>query len=127
MVNKVKIKLPYSYYIIISGFLSDLENEGYELMGKDIITAQVLSTGLNELNRMLLDVVYMNQYDHSSRKIITKSFSDSYGLNFFGLFYGSNIDGYAKIPIKEMCNQLEHQLFISGPYLLPHYVSKRKN
>lgn len=125
--QKVKVKMPYSYYVCITGFMKDLENEGYELMGKDIITAQVLATGLKELNKMLLDVVYLNQSDSTSRKMITKSFKASYGLNFFGLFYGSNIDGYCKVPVREMCRQLEQQLFISGPYYLPHYVSTRKN
>jgi len=114
--------MPPDYFIAVIGFLRDIDAVP---LGKDIIIQQCLYTSLQELREILTREVYLSSFKHT--KTLSRTFPASYGLNFFGLFYGCEFDGFQRVAINEMNRQLEEQLFIKGNYKLNYYVSPREN
>jgi len=118
---KVKVKMPLSYYVSITDFLSDLDESSFVVYKNNFITQQVLTQSLRELNKKLLYARYKNSFDGTPKNKVSVTIEASYALNFFGLFYGNDFDGHARMSINEMCRQLEQQLFKSGSFKLPSY------
>lgn len=111
---KVKIKMPVSYYqeiVILSNQLT-IDNTDYN----NLILAQSKMAALMELRQLFLDVVIKNS--GNLNKKVSKQIPASYCLLFFGSFYGVKMQGFLNVCIKEVCNQIEEQLFKTGKFKL---------
>lgn len=103
----MKLKIPVSYYAITALTLSQItvDNEALNNINHAAFT---------ELRKLLLKVAVNNV--ENRQKVITKSIPDSYGLLFFETFNGIQMQGYENVVIKEVCKQVEKQLYRSGKY-----------
>jgi hypothetical protein len=110
---KVKLKLPAYYYgmIVEMGNQLTLDNIEYN----NLILAQSKLAAFSEMRQLFLDVTVKHGNAH---KKVSKQIPASYCLLFFGSFYGLRMDGFLNVVIKEICAQIETQLFKSGKYKL---------
>ncbi len=110
---KVKIKIPANYYRILAAMMNQLtiDNSGYN----NFIISQSKQAAFCEMRQIFIDVARKHQ--ESSRSVTVK-IPDSYCLLFFGSFYGLRMEGFLNVVIKEICKQIEEQLFKSGKYKL---------
>lgn len=111
--EKVKIKLQGSEADLICRELQQLV-EGMETdnnMEDQIIKAA------------LIEFCFAMKQLHAKcikRKPYSKQVTASQALIFFSVFYGyENTGPYAIVIFKEVCKQIEEQLFIKGDFILP--------
>lgn len=104
----MKLKMPVRYYAISCVLLNQMSIDNKSIN-------EINFASFTELRKAFLDVA-MKHYETNPTKEVTKKIPDSYGLLFFKSFNGISIEGFENVVIKEICNQVEKQLIISGKY-----------
>jgi hypothetical protein len=110
---KVKIKMPVKYYSMIAGMSNQLTIDDLEF--NNLILAQSKLAAFHELREIFLGVAIKHL---DSNKKVSVKIPASYCLLFFGSFYGLKMEGYLNVVIKEICSQIETQLFKTGEFKL---------
>jgi hypothetical protein len=104
----MKLKLPVRYYAITSVLLNQMRIDCKEFN-------EINFASLRELRSILLQVA-MKHIESEPDKKVSKQIPDSYGLLFFHSFNGIQIQGFENVVVKEICKQVEKQLYITGKY-----------
>ncbi len=106
----MKLKLPVRYYAITAVLLNQIT-----INNKELNQINYTAASFSELRKLLLDVA-VRHYDSKPDKEVTKQIPDSYGLLFFEGFNGIAIEGFENVVIKEICKQVEQQLYKTGKF-----------
>jgi uncharacterized protein (DUF927 family) len=122
--EKVKIKMTPVQFAFIASVIEDMDLRQIKetTNGKNLINNQMMYAAFKELGDLMFDVVskYRDLVNTNSSKKVSKAIPHSYALLFFAAFYGrSHGESFAGVSFKEMCRQIEQQLFIKGPYKFP--------
>lgn len=109
----MKIKISLRYCQIATAVLNQMSLAHFS---KDM-TSQIHYTILFELKTKFLEVIRKKENQEESKKV-SLEIPDSYALCFF-YGYNSILHGFEGVVCKEICKQIEKQLFISGKYKFP--------
>jgi hypothetical protein len=103
--------MPVRYYALSVTLLNQTSIDNNAINSIDFAS-------LRELRSLLLFTAakHLNKDAINLDKKVTKEIPDSYGLLFFREFNGMQIEGFESVVIKEICKQIEKQLYISGKY-----------
>jgi hypothetical protein len=104
----MKLKLPVRYYAITSVLLNQMRIDSPAFN-------EINFASFRELRSILLQVA-MKHIESEPDKKVSKQIPDSYGLLFFQSFNGIQIQGFENVVVKEICKQVEKQLYITGKY-----------
>lgn len=107
----MRLRIPLSHYAIVSNMLGQFTIDNPSIN-------QVNFALFKELRTEFLKVCTRNLGAYNTEKLINKTIPDSQALLFFENFNGIEIDGYIKVVLIGICEQIEAELFRTAKYSL---------
>jgi hypothetical protein len=107
----MKLRMTVRFYAVSVILLNQTSIDNTALNSINFASLQELRTIL-----LLVATKYLTKDKLNIDKKVSKEIPDSYGLLFFREFNGLQIDGFERIVVKDICRQIEKQLYKSGKY-----------
>jgi hypothetical protein len=108
----MKLKLTVQYHYILSQILSQL------IVPDSSFFSISRQAALHEFYSLIFPVV-ARYHNGDINKVVSKKIPDSYAILFFGCYNGFQLEDFQNTVKKEVCKQIELELFKSGKYNLP--------
>jgi hypothetical protein len=107
----MKLRSSIRHYMIMTEILSQYTVDSVQVN-------QINFALFKEMRKEFLKVSARYVLSQNLDKKVSKEIPDSQAILFFMNFNGINAGGYANVVLKEICSQIESELFVSGKYTL---------